>query len=112
MHTVPSISPETMELPLASVSDCEVRSVIKILRVRGETAPEIHRQISAVYGEECMRKSMVYRWVRIFKGGRTEVHHLRSTSNNLDAEYCHSGLQKLHKRYTKCLNLQGDYVEK
>ncbi len=31
---------------------------------------------------------------------------------NLDAEYCHAGLQKLHKRYTKCLDLQGDYVKK
>ncbi len=31
---------------------------------------------------------------------------------NLDAEYCRTDLQKLHKRYTKCLDLQGDYVEK
>ncbi len=31
---------------------------------------------------------------------------------NLDAEYCRAGLQKLHKRYTKCLDLQGYYVEK
>ncbi len=41
MHTRPSISTETMELPLASMSDCEVRSVIRFLRACGETAAEI-----------------------------------------------------------------------
>ncbi len=79
MHTQPSISIKTMELPLASVPDCEVWSVIRFLRARGETAAEIHRQISAVYGEECTSKSMVYHWVWDFEGGRTEVHNLWST---------------------------------
>ncbi len=41
MHTWPSISTETMELPLASVSNCEVRSVIRFLCACGETAAEI-----------------------------------------------------------------------
>ncbi len=80
MYTRPSISTETMERPLASVPDCEVRSVIQFLRAHSETAVEIHCQISAVYGEECMSKSMVCRWARDFKGGRTEVHDLWSTS--------------------------------
>ncbi len=52
MHTQPSISAETMELTLASVSDCEVRSAIQFLRVRDETVAEIRHQISAVYGKE------------------------------------------------------------
>ncbi len=60
MHTRSSISTETMELPLVSMFDCEVRSVIQFLRTCGETAAEIHRQISAVYSEECrMSKSLV-----------------------------------------------------
>ncbi len=54
MHTRPSISKETMELPQASVFSCEVRSVIRFLHMRSETAAEIQRQILAVYGEECM----------------------------------------------------------
>ncbi len=41
---------------------------------------EIHHQISAVYGEECMSKSMVRHWVWDFEGERTEVHDLWSTS--------------------------------
>ncbi len=64
---------------LASVFDCEVRSVIQFLRARDETAAEIHRQISAVYVEEYMSKSMMCCWVRDF-GGRTEVHNLWITS--------------------------------
>ncbi len=62
MDTRPSISTETMELPLASVPDCKVRSVIRFLRAHGEMAVEIYRHISAVYSEECrMSKSMVCR---------------------------------------------------
>ncbi len=41
MHTRPSISIVTIELPLAIVSDNEVRSVIQFLRVCGEMAAEI-----------------------------------------------------------------------
>ncbi len=80
MHTWPSISTGTMELPLASMSDCEVRSVIRFLRACGETAAEIYRLILAIYSEECMSKSMVCLWVGDFKGGRTEVHDLWRTS--------------------------------
>ncbi len=54
MHTRPSISTETMELPLASGSDCKVWSVIRFLRGHSETGTEIHRQISAVYDEVVM----------------------------------------------------------
>ncbi len=101
MHTWPSISIETMELPLVSVSDCEVCAC-------GETAVEIHHPISAVYSEERRTsKSKVCHWVRDSKGGRTEVHNTARTGGPSDAvnknfqnlynDYCHAGLQKLHK---------------
>ncbi len=115
MHSLASISTETMELPLASVSDCEVRSVIQFLHARSETAEEIHCQISEVYSEECrMSKSMVCCW---FAGKRYDATEEIKAAvvdyfQNLDAEYCRAGFQKLHKRYMKCLDLQGDYVEK
>ncbi len=76
---------------------------------------EIHRQILAVYSEECcMSKSMMCRW---FAGKRFDTTEEISTVvveyfQNLEGEYCYAGLQKFHKRYTKCLDLQGDYVEK
>ncbi len=93
MYTRPSISTETMELPLASMSNCEVWNVIRFLCAHGQMATEIHRQISAVYGQEYrMSKSMVCRWVRDFEGGRikaTVVEYFQ----NLDTEYCRAGLQ-------------------
>ncbi len=64
MYMQPNISTETMQLPLASVSDCKVRSVSRFLCARSETAAEIYRQISAVYGEECMNKSKIQRFLR------------------------------------------------
>ncbi len=112
MHTWPSISTETMELPLASVSDCEVRRVIQFLRTHGEEAAVIHCQITAVYGEECrMSQSMVCHWLRDFEGGRIKA-AVVEYFQNLDPEYCRTGFQKLHKRYMKSLDLQGDYVQK
>ncbi len=55
MHARPSISTETMELPLASVFDCELAKCecYLDLRAHGETAVEIHLQISAVYIHLC-----------------------------------------------------------
>ncbi len=75
-----------MEVPLASVSDCKVWSVIQFLSACGATAAEIHRQISVVYGEECrMSKLMVCRWVRDFVGGRIEIHNMARTGRPSDA---------------------------
>ncbi len=97
-----------MELPLARVSDCEVRSVIRFLHEQGETAVEIHRQISAVYSEDCrMSKSIVRRY---FIGKRFDTTEEIKAAvveyfQNLDTVYCHAGLQKFHKRYTKCSDL-------
>ncbi len=115
MHTWPSVSTETIWLPLARVSDCEVRSVIRFLRTHGETAVEIHRQILAVYSEEHhLSKSMVCCYFTGKRFNTTEkikavvVEYFQ----NLDAEYCCAGLQKLHNLFTKCLDLQGDYVGK
>ncbi len=115
MHTQSSISKETMELPLASMSDCEVWSVTRFLSASGETAVEIHCQILAVYGEECTSKSMVSH--KLFIGKRFDTTEEIKAAvveylQNLVSEYCRAGLQKLHTRYTKCLYLQGDNVEK
>jgi len=38
------------------------------------TPAEIHRQLCDVCGEHAMSSSMVRRWVRLFNGGRENVH--------------------------------------
>ncbi len=116
MHTRPSISTETMELPLASVSDCEVRSVTQFLCACGETAVEIYPPHSL--NLELSDFHLFTNSHEHFACKRFDTtEYIKATVveyfQNLDTEYCCAGLQKLHKRYIKCcLDLQGDYVEK
>jgi len=39
-----------MAAPIQSPAKCEVRSVIRFLKAKGERPAEIHRQIVTVYG--------------------------------------------------------------
>uniref|UniRef100_A0A182S0D6 HTH_48 domain-containing protein n=1 Tax=Anopheles funestus TaxID=62324 RepID=A0A182S0D6_ANOFN len=63
-----------MEVPLASASKCELRSVIRFLSAKKVTPIEIHRQLVEVYGEKCMDIKNVRKWSREFNSGRTDVH--------------------------------------
>ena len=52
---------------------CEMRSVIRFLNAKNMKPAEI-RQLCDVYGEHAMNSSVVWRWVRLFNGGRENVH--------------------------------------
>ena len=54
--------------------NCEVRSVIGFLNPRNVLPSEIHHQICQVYGDNAMSDGMVRKWVRMFNGGRENVH--------------------------------------
>ena len=56
------------------VADCEIRSVIRFLNTRNVLPSEIHHQICQVYGDNAMSDGMVRNWVRMFNGGRENVH--------------------------------------
>ncbi|UYV76987.1 hypothetical protein LAZ67_14002718 [Cordylochernes scorpioides] len=66
--------PLVMELPLVSPASCELRSVIRFLAAKKNSAKDIHTELCQVYGEGCMSSGMVRRWVREFKNIRTDVH--------------------------------------
>jgi transposase len=55
-------------------ADCEVRSVIRFLNAQNVRAIDIHRQLTAEYGEGVMNESSVRKWCRMFNEGRTNVH--------------------------------------
>ena len=63
-----------MAATIDSPAKCELRSVIRFLQVEGNSAAEIHRRMSRVYGETFMSDGVVREWCRKFKGGRTDVH--------------------------------------
>ncbi|UYV75809.1 hypothetical protein LAZ67_13001422 [Cordylochernes scorpioides] len=57
-----------------SPASCELRSVIRFLAAKKNSAKDIHTELCQVYGEGCMSSGMVRRWVREFENGRTGVH--------------------------------------
>ena len=62
-----------MAAPIQSPAKCEVRSVIRFLKAKGERTAEIHKQIVSVYGK-VMSWENVTKWCREFSEGRTDVH--------------------------------------
>ena len=56
-------------------ADCEIQSVIRFLKARNVLSSEIHHQICQVYGGNAMSDGMVRKWVRMFNGGRENVHY-------------------------------------
>jgi hypothetical protein len=63
-----------MNKKIDNPADCEVRSVIRFMNAQNVRAIDIHRQLTAVYGEGVMNEMRVRKWCRIFNEGRTNVH--------------------------------------
>lgn len=51
----------------------EYRAVIKFLTKQGKSPPTIMDEMSAVYGDHCPGKTMVYKWHGLFKLGRESI---------------------------------------
>ena len=58
-----------MAAPIQSPANCEVRSVIRFLNVKGERPAEIHKKIVAVYGNamnwQNVMKKETSRWEKV-----------------------------------------------
>lgn len=63
-----------MAVAIDSPAKCELRAVIRFLQAEGNSAVEIHRRMSRVYGDSFMSDGVVREWCRKFKDGRTDVH--------------------------------------
>lgn len=63
-----------MTASIQNPAKCEVRSVIRFLNAEGECPAEIHRRITAVYGD-VMNRQNVSKWCHNFSEGRTAVHN-------------------------------------
>jgi len=59
---------------IEGAADCEIRSVIRFLKARNVLPSEIRHQICQVYGDNAMSDGVVRKWVRMFNGGRENVH--------------------------------------
>jgi hypothetical protein len=111
-----------MNALISNPADCEVRGVIRFLQVENVRPFEIHQRLVAVYGEHVMNAASVRKWCIMFTNGRTDVHDAEKSGglqhavvdwlNSQAAVWYKEGISKLVSRYDRCLNVQGDYVEK
>ena len=68
--------PCKMPLLIEITADCEICSMIHFLSDKGIKAAENHYKISQVYGENIMSEEVVWRWVKAFKDGCTNIHNV------------------------------------
>jgi len=61
--------------PLAVCTKEEQRAAIRFLCSEGVPGAEIHRRLSAQYGDSALPRRSVYEWIENFKSGRTNVTH-------------------------------------
>jgi len=105
-----------MAVPIQSPAKCEVRSVIRFLKAKGERPVEIHKQIVVVYGSIMNRQNMTKR-CHEFSEGRTDddvevQEEFMMWFKGQAADFYDSGIQTLVPRLNKCLDNTGNFVEK
>ncbi len=74
-----------MESKVGATSKCEQRVVIKFLNAEGVKGNEIHEHLCVVCGGDAMNRANVYKWKRVFNGGRTEVHNEEQSGRPSDS---------------------------
>ena len=62
-----------MSAPLSVCTKEEQRGVIRFLWSEGVTGAEIHRRLSAQYGDSALPRRILYEWIERFQHGRTSV---------------------------------------
>jgi len=82
----------------------EARSVIRFLWAKGTAPIEIHHEIQAVYGSNVMTKRL--------KSRDDVKHEVQAWLRGQDPTFYRQGFEKWISRLDKCLNREGDYVEK
>jgi hypothetical protein len=82
----------------------EVRSVIRFLWAKGTAPIEIHREIQAFHGSNLMTKQ--------FKLQADVKHEVQRWLRGQNPTFCGQGFEKWISCLDKCLNTEGDCVEK
>ena len=79
-------------------------------------AKDIHKEMLPMYGEHCLSRQAVHNWAQKFSEGRTSIEDEHRAGRPVEIATPET-LQRVEdrglvKRWDKCLNLYGDYVEK
>ena len=94
---------------------------MRFLFSEGVKPIEIHRRTIIQYGDRCMSRTQVYEWTEKFKNGVSIVETRRDDDEVRSAlhewlrarqkEFFPRGIYALAKRWRKCIELEGAYVE-
>jgi hypothetical protein len=85
------------------------------LRAKELNAKDIHEEMFPVYGRKCLSRKAVHNWVEKFSQGRSKVasdaHPSAEVAETTVKNFRAAGFDALVKRWNKCINVDGGYVE-
>ena len=88
--------------------------MIEFLTAEGEMPIRIHERLKNVYGNAIVDVSTVRRWVCRFKKLKDKQSWLtkRGVAGRPATAFYRAGIHALIKRWTKTVEIDGDYIEK
>jgi len=105
-----------MAAPLKTRTTIEQRGVVRFLWAKKNGSKGYPQRNAAHVGEHCLSRQAVHNWVQKFSEGRTSIEDEHRAGRPVEIATPET-LQRIEdsglvKRWDKCLNLYGDYVEK
>jgi hypothetical protein len=97
------------------LEDCtteEQRSVVRFIWAKGLNAKDIREDIFLVYDGKCLSREAVPSWWQIFTVNEEVKMEVRKWLSQQSKNFYAAGLDALVKRWDKCINVGGGYVEK
>jgi len=104
-----------MAAPLSTCTTIEQCGVVRFLWAKKMEAKDILKEMLPMYGEHCLSRQAFHNWVHLsgerFPDDDAVEGAVRAWFRQQPKEFYAAGFQGLVKRWDKCLNLYGDYVE-
>jgi len=105
-----------MAAPLSTCTTIEQRGIVRFLWAKKMKAQDIHKEMLPMYGEHHLSRQAVHNWMQKFSEGQTSIEDEHRAGQPVKIATPET-LQRVEdrglvKRWDKCLNLYGDYVEK
>jgi hypothetical protein len=91
----------------------EQRSVVRLLKAKRLNAKDIHKEIVYVYGGICLSRKAVHSYgKKCFSDVEEDEAEVRKWLRQQPKDLYAAGFDALLKRWEKCINAGGVYVEK
>ena len=110
-----TVETEQMAAPLNTCTTIEQRGVVRFLWAKDMAVKDIHKEMLPTYGEHCLSRQAVLPKQRLLGEHFPDDVVERAVCawfQQQPQEFYAACFQGLVKRWDKCLNLFGDYIEK